>query len=76
MQEAFMVRTHPQWIATRDLIREGASDLSGPCWMLQLLQRRCRQHSERAGFGGGGLMDIGCYLINTSRFIFDRPPIA
>ena len=25
-------------------------------------------------FGGGGLMDIGCYLVNTSRFIFDREP--
>ena len=25
-------------------------------------------------FGGGGLMDIGCYLINTGRFIFGREP--
>ena len=26
------------------------------------------------GIGGGALMDIGCYLINTSRFIFGREP--
>jgi predicted dehydrogenase len=25
--------------------------------------------------GGGALMDIGCYLINTSRFIFGREPL-
>jgi predicted dehydrogenase len=26
-------------------------------------------------FGGGALMDIGCYLINTGRFIFEAEPI-
>ena len=25
-------------------------------------------------FGGGALYDIGCYLINTARFIFGREP--
>ena len=25
-------------------------------------------------FGGGGLLDIGCYLVNTARFIFDAEP--
>jgi predicted dehydrogenase len=27
------------------------------------------------GFGGGGLLDIGCYLVNTARFIFDAEPV-
>ena len=29
---------------------------------------------NRTEYGGGALMDVGCYLINTSRFIFDREP--
>jgi predicted dehydrogenase len=29
---------------------------------------------NRPSAGGGALMDIGCYLINTSRFIFGREP--
>ena len=27
-----------------------------------------------AGFGGGGLLDIGCYLVNTARIIFGAEP--
>ena len=29
---------------------------------------------NRTASGGGALMDVGCYLLNTSRFIFDREP--
>lgn len=27
-----------------------------------------------ADWGGGGLLDIGCYLVNTARFIYDAEP--
>ena len=30
---------------------------------------------NRPEFGGGALTDIGCYLVNTSRFIFGREPL-
>ena len=30
---------------------------------------------NRPEFGGGALMDIGCYLVYTSRFIFGREPL-
>jgi predicted dehydrogenase len=28
-----------------------------------------------AAWGGGGLMDIGCYLVNTARMLLEREPI-
>ena len=75
MQEAFMVRTHPQWLKTRDLVGEGR--IGQVC---SILGHFSYYNDDAANirnvpeFGGGGLMDIGCYLINTSRFIFDRRP--
>jgi predicted dehydrogenase len=75
MQEAFMVRTHPQWLMTRELVRSGRI---GP---VRSILGHFSYFNDDGGnirnvpaFGGGGLMDIGCYLINTSRFIFDRAP--
>ncbi len=41
--------------------------------VFQLLQPRRRQHPQQCPtIGGGALMDIGCYLIHTSRMIFER----
>ena len=75
IQEAFMVRSHPQWITARDLVREGR--IGEPRSMLghfSYYNDNPANIRNIAEFGGGGLMDIGCYLINTSRFVFDAEP--
>jgi predicted dehydrogenase len=75
IQEAFMVRAHPQWITARDLVREGR--IGEPRSMLghfSYYNDNPANIRNIAEFGGGGLMDIGCYLINTSRFIFEAEP--
>ncbi len=75
MQEAFMVRTHPQWLKARDLVREGR--IGEPRAMVGVFSYYNDDPANirnMAGIGGGALMDIGCYLINTSRFIFGREP--
>jgi predicted dehydrogenase len=73
--EAYMVRTHPQWVRTRELIREGRI---GPLQsILGFFSYRnidpANIRNVRA-YGGGGIMDIGCYPIHTSRFIFGEEP--
>lgn len=75
IQEAFMIRTHPQWLAARALVRDGR--IGEPRAMLGVFS----YYNDDPGnirnvpaFGGGALMDIGCYLVNTSRFIFEREP--
>jgi len=75
MQEAFMVRTHPQWLRTRELIRGGRiGNVRSILGYFSYFNDDAGNIRNNPEFGGGGLMDIGCYLINTSRFIFDRPP--
>ena len=75
IEEAFMVRTHPQWIKTRDLVRAGrigdARSVMSHFSYFNLDPRNIRNTVE---YGGGGLMDIGCYSINISRFVFGEEP--
>ncbi len=75
VMEAFMYRHHPQWQRTRAIIREGRIGT------LRTIQAFFSYFNEdranirnQPGMGGGGLMDIGCYPISVSRFLFDRPP--
>jgi predicted dehydrogenase len=76
IQEAFMVRTHPQWVTARALVREGRiGDLRSILGHFSYFNDDPSNIRNIPEFGGGGLMDIGCYLINIGRFIFDREPI-
>jgi predicted dehydrogenase len=75
IQEAFMVRTHPQWLETRRLIQTGKigtlRSITGFFSYFNLDSANIRNKLE---FGGGGLMDIGCYPITISRFMYEAEP--
>jgi predicted dehydrogenase len=75
VMEAFMYRHHPQWQRARQLIADGKIG------ELRTIQSFFSYHNPDpanirniAEFGGGGLMDIGCYTISLSRFIFGSEP--
>lgn len=74
--EAFMVHTHPQWIDTVSRIKKGEL---GKLKMIQgfFSYYNVDENNIRnvRGFGGGGLWDIGCYPIHTSRYAFGTEPI-
>ena len=75
IQEAFMVRTHPQWLRARALVREGRiGELRSMLGVFSYFNEDPANIRNVAEFGGGALMDIGCYLVNTARFICDREP--
>jgi predicted dehydrogenase len=75
IQEAFMVRTHPQWLAVRDLIRaERIGDLRAINCFFSYFNADKSNIRNKMEMGGGALMDIGCYCINISRFIFEDEP--
>jgi predicted dehydrogenase len=76
IQEAFMVRTHPQWLTVKDLVSSGRiGDVRSMLGAFSYTNRDPANIRNRPEFGGGALMDIGCYLINTSRFIFGCEPL-
>jgi predicted dehydrogenase len=75
MGEAFMVRTHPQWVRARDLVRGGRiGELRAAVGFFSYFNRDPANIRNVPAWGGGGLFDIGCYPINTSRFIFGEEP--
>ncbi len=73
--EAFMVRTHPQWLRARELVRSGEiGTLRAVMSAFGYFNRDPKNIRNVPEFGGGGLMDIGCYPITTSRFLFGEEP--
>ncbi len=73
--EAFMVRTHPQWLRTRELVQSGAiGELRDITAFFSYSNRNPANIRNILEFGGGGLMDIGCYPINISRFLYGAEP--
>src|SRR5438067_6711718 len=75
VMEAFMYRHHPQWQRTKELVAGGAV---GEVHTIQSFFSYSNLDPanirNRAEHGGGGLMDIGCYNISLSRFIFGEEP--
>ena len=73
--EAFMVKTHPQWLLVRDLIGKGVvGKLRSIVGVFSYFNRDAKNVRNVAEWGGGGIMDIGCYPITTSRWIFGEEP--
>ena len=75
VMEAFMYHHHPQWRRARQLVDEGQI---GELRTIQTFFSYYNDDPDNirnmADIGGGGLMDIGCYCISLSRFIFDGEP--
>ncbi len=75
MGEAFMVRTHPQWIKALELARGGRiGDLRSIMGFFSYSHTDPGNIRNILAYGGGGLMDIGCYPIFTSRLMFGAEP--
>ena len=75
IQEAFMVRRHPQWLAAVEIARSGRiGELRAFSGWFSYFNDDPSNIRNVAGWGGGGLMDIGCYLVHTARLVFGREP--
>ncbi len=73
--EAFMVRTHPQWHKVKELIADGRiGELRLVTGHFSYYLRDPSNIRSRPDWGGGALMDIGCYPIFISRWLFDAEP--
>ena len=75
IQEAFMVRTHPQWLETRRLIQSGRiGTLRSIAGFFSYNNPDPENIRNKPEMGGGALMDIGCYPITIARWMFDQEP--
>jgi predicted dehydrogenase len=75
MGEAFMVRTHPQWIHARDLLQSGEiGRLRSIATAFSFYGRDPANVRNILAYGGGGLMDLGCYAVQVARYFFGAEP--
>lgn len=73
--EAFMVRHALQWIDVRKRVKAGdIGEVRAIQVMFSYFNRDPKNVRNMAAIGGGGLLDIGCYPITVSRFIFGTEP--
>jgi predicted dehydrogenase len=75
VEEAFMVRQNPQWLRVVELVQSGAiGELRAIQGMFSYFNDDPNNIRNMADIGGGGIYDIGCYLITTSRMVAGEEP--
>ncbi len=75
LMEAFMYRHHPQWKKAKSLVLDGQiGELKSIQTIFSYYNDNPEDIRNQAEIGGGGLMDIGCYAISLSRFLFEEEP--
>jgi predicted dehydrogenase len=73
--EAFMVKTHPQWLRVKELIRSGKiGKLKSIITVFSYFNRDPANVRHKPEWGGGGLLDIGSYPVTLSRWLFGEEP--
>jgi predicted dehydrogenase len=74
--EAFMIRCHPQWLRLRELLNQGRiGDLRAVVGLYSYFNNDPANIRNLVEYGGGALMDIGCYLIQAARYGFAQEPL-
>lgn len=76
VMEAFMYRFHPQWQRAYQLVTNGSiGQLRTIHSHFSYNNRDLENIRNNADMGGGALMDIGCYSISLSRYLFQSEPL-
>lgn len=75
IEEAFMVRHHPQWQRARELVRAGhIGTLQAVQVFFSYFNDDPHNIRNQPGIGGGALYDIGCYAVLAGRYLFESEP--
>ncbi|MBO9203416.1 MULTISPECIES: Gfo/Idh/MocA family protein [Niastella] len=76
VMEAFMYRFHPQWIQAQKLVNEGRiGQLKTIHSFFSYYNADPNNIRNQKDYGGGGMMDIGCYCVSLARFLFNSEPV-
>jgi predicted dehydrogenase len=75
IEEAFMVRSHPQWIGAIETVRSGrigrVRSVSGH---FSYFNRDTDDIRNQTELGGGAMLDIGSYLVLAARLVYGEEP--
>lgn len=76
IMEGFMYRFHPQWQTARKLVNDGKiGTLKTVHSFFSYYNTDPVNIRNKPETGGGGMMDIGCYCVSLSRFLFGGEPV-
>ncbi len=74
--EAFMVRSHPRWHAAKALVAAGRiGELRMINGHFSYARKGAANIRNTREWGGGALLDIGCYPVALSRWLYDAEPV-
>jgi len=77
VMEAFMYRFHPQWQYAKKMVDEGQiGSLKSIQSVFSYFNDDPNNIRNQKDAGGGGMMDIGCYCVSLSRFLFGHEPVS
>jgi predicted dehydrogenase len=75
LMEAFMYRFHPQWRRARELVEAGElGTVMSTHGMFSYNNKDPKNIRNVAAFGGGAMLDIGCYAVSSARFLMGAEP--
>ena len=77
VEEAFMLRDHPQWSRMREIIRSGRlGKIQATQGLYTYFNRDPDDIRNRdPELGGGGTYDLGCYTTAVARYVFQAEPM-
>jgi predicted dehydrogenase len=76
LMEAFMYRFHPQWRRAGELVEAGElGTVMATHGMFSYNNKDPKNIRNIAAFGGGALLDIGCYAVSSARFLMGTEPV-
>jgi len=75
MGEAFMVHMHPQWVRTREIVQSSRlGEVRAVSGYFSYFNSDPENIRNIPAYGGGALMDIGCYMITAARYFYEEEP--
>ncbi|CUH53265.1 Gfo/Idh/MocA family protein [Shimia marina] len=75
--EAFMIIHHPQWQRAKALLESGAiGNLCHVNAVFSYFNDDAGNIRNQADIGGGGLRDIGCYVLGGARYVTGQEPLS
>jgi predicted dehydrogenase len=76
IMEAFMYRFHPQWQYARDIIKyKTIGNVQSIHIFFGFNNVNPDNIRNIKDYGGGAILDIGCYAVSSSRFLFGEEPV-
>jgi predicted dehydrogenase len=75
LMEAFMYRFHPQWVRAAEIVKSGElGTVMTTAGLFTYDNKDSKNIRNIAEYGGGAILDIGCYTVSTARLLMQAEP--